>query len=100
MISMRTKSGEVSDAGQPGRTAGPGWLNTCLQYPLAVHKPRNAYLISLPELRRAGISTSARSVVLEHRQIDCWFQQTGPLAPKTKTPLKRAHWPAPPSDLN
>src|SRR5215472_2384250 len=32
-------------SGQPGRTAGPGWPNTCQQYPfvagrvLAVHKP-------------------------------------------------------------
>ena len=46
--------------GQPGRTAGPGWPNTCLQYlfvagrVLAVHKLRGTYVISLPEVAARG----------------------------------------------
>jgi len=69
--------------GQPGRTAGPGWPNTCLQYlfvagrVLAVHKPRDACLISLPELAARGhlnervqsFSTAIASPLLRARPV-------------------------------
>jgi len=75
-------------SGQPGRTAGPGWVS---QYPfvagrvLAVHNPRDACLISLPELAARGhlnkriqsFSTAIASPLLRARPVSTVTQGAG-----------------------